>query len=96
MSPPDDDGVADAVAVGVVSADGAPEGDGSVVGSVVGFDVVGGSVSTPVGGVDVAGVGVDWTAIPLFGSCGAPIPTANANEARTRFRTPRATTRRAR
>ena len=60
-------------------------------------DVVadGGVIGPETAGIEGAGLR-STPATPLSGWLGPPIPTARANDANTRFRTPRATTRRAR
>ncbi len=86
------------VTVGLILADGCVDGDGvSVPGDPGGgLVVVGlGPAGVADGGAVTTGVG-EVTASPPGSVRGAPKPTASAKVARTRLRTPRATTSRAR
>lgn len=91
IPPPDGAAVAEADSVG--PTDGSPEApsEGAIEGSVVPL----GWLEPSADGVTTPGVD-EPTAMPPEGNSGAPMPTAKANAARTRFSTPRATTRRAR
>jgi hypothetical protein len=92
IPPPDGVGVAEPGSDGPADGSADPAGgDGSVEGGWVSGD----PVAPGPDGVTAAGVDGP-AAMPFGGSSGAPIPTAKANAARTRLRTPRATTRRAR
>jgi hypothetical protein len=81
----------------VAGEPGTPDVPGVVVPPEPGVEVVADGVVIGPETAGVEGEGLRSTpATPLFGWLGPPIPTARANDANTRLRTPRATTRRAR